>query len=1153
MFQRYYTEAGRDPYDGIEWVERTGEIRNADGSILRSCAITVPAGWDQISIDMLADKYIRRAGVPSRVSFVAEEYIPMFLWRAIPAPDEGEPVTFGAETDARQVFRRLAGCWTYHGWKQGYFGPVWETEWTKVIDEDEETELMRPGRVACKSTEAIAQAFYDEILYMLAHRAAAPNSPQWFNTGLHWAYGIEGQESGQWRVIKGTKPLMDDEEFAGAVGEPIPCKDSYTYPQTSACFINSVKDTLLGDLGIMSMWERESRIFKFGGGSGGDYSALRAEGEPLSGGGFSSGLMSWLRTGDVNAGSIKSGGTTRRAARMVIVSCDHPDVETFVDWKEREEQKVAMLITGYTVMQRHLELIVAAFRTNKGKDDAWKKACRVARKAGVPDQWLKKIVLSLQQGIEPDLVEMTNDWQGDAYRTVSGQNANNSIRISDQFMRAVEYDEEYRLVWRTDPLQGRTIPARSLFERITRAAWSSGDPGLWFEDAVNDWNTCLNDGRIKACNPCAEYNFLDNTPCNLASLNLVFFYDAAQQEFDVRGYKHAVTIWQTILDITIDMSSYPDKEIALGSHRYRTTGLGYANLGSLLMRMGIAYDSVQGRAWCGALTALMHFKALETSAELAQDLGTFPRYEDNKEHVQRVVQNHCAAALSDVFFKDLQHLPGWMLVDHLCEIPNYLVKHVEEAGDLALAAVRNHGLRNAQLTLLAPTGTIGLLMGVDTTGCEPDFQLVKWKKLAGGGFIKIVNQGLPAALRHLGYNPAQIDEVERYTLGTGKALDAPHNFAMRLAQFCEIPEGKDDFANTMDCRLILGPKAVQALGYTDAEWRDINRHVCGAMTVEGAPHVLESHYPVFCCAQKCGEGTQFLPASAHLLMMAAAQPFLSGAISKTVNLPESATKQQVHELMMDAWALRLKDVAIYRDKSKMSQVLSGTPPWGSDEDDEGQGVVGVAMRLAATMRRRPLAGRRKGYTQKFRIGGQKIYLRTGEYEDGTLGEIFLDIHKQGTTLGALANCLAIAISLGLQYGVPLDEYVDAFLFTRFEPHGPVSGHDEIRNGTSVMDVIARDLAITYLGRDELAHVKAPEVRAYERAQIVPVGDRISDDHLRDTSDERQLLDTSDEEQLNGSVRPGYDGDPCANCGHHTVLSRGKCKTCDTCGANSGCS
>ncbi|HET7877110.1 MAG TPA: LAGLIDADG family homing endonuclease [Methylomirabilota bacterium] len=1519
---RRFTTEGQNPYSGIEFDTRVSEIKNPDGStVFRQEGIVVPAEWSAVATDILAQKYFRKSGVPQ----AGPDGKPL-------VDTDGRPVLAG-ERDARQVFHRLAGCWRHWGERYGYF-----------------------------DTPGDARAFYDELCYMLAAQIAAPNSPQWFNTGLHWAYGLTGPAQGHYYVDPDTGVLTR-------------ATSAYERGQVHACFIQSVQDDLVNDGGIMDLWTREARIFKYGSGTGSNFSALRGENEPLSGGGKSSGLMSFLKIGDRAAGAIKSGGTTRRAAKMVCLNLDHPDIVGFIRWKVVEEQKVAALVAGSRLGKRRLETVLKAARTPVGieadpkKNPALRSAVREARGAMVPEAYIQKVLQLAAQGIsEFHFPEFETDWDSESYLTVSGQNSNNSVRVPNEFFRVLERGGEWELRRRTDHKVSKRIPAAQIWDEIAYAAWACADPGVQYDTTINEWHTCPEDGRINASNPCvtgdtlvattegwqrieslvgksariigadgqphlvsrifptgrkpvfwlttrsgyrvritgdhrvltlqrgdvavrelvpgdqlllegaafgrravaadlalgigvavgdgcltrsvingrvqetliltmhpgeapvlasvagavnaaktalkavgsvgrndgvevvrgatgarlafgsapvvglfrqlavlnegsdrkrftpavfeldkpalaavlrglftadgtvanygeksqyvsldstslellrqvqllllsfgiksklyenrrtggmtallpdgrggsreypvrqmhslrisrssrflfereigfhpaspkaaalarlnaevgsyrdeltdevasvepdgeedvfdlteratqhfvanglvvhncSEYMFLDDTACNLASINLVKFL-REDGSFDVEGFRHACRLWTIVLEISVLMASYPSPTIAQKSWDFRTLGLGYANMGTVLMRKGIPYDSPEGVAMCGALTAVMNGEAYATSAEMARDLGPFPGFGRNREPMLRVMRNHRRAA-HDARPEEYEGLTITPLGIDPAHCPPDLLRAARETWDRAVALGEAHGYRNAQVTVLAPTGTIGLVMDCDTTGIEPDFALVKFKKLAGGGYFKIINQSLPVALRTLGYPQAQIDDIIASCVGRKTLKGAPfvNHETLRAKGFDEAGiarveaalEGSFDISFAFnvwtlgegytaqrlglnDARLSeWNGNLLRALGFTPAEIEAANDYCCGTMTVEGAPHLRPEHLPVFDCANRCGKkGRRFIPVEAHIRMMAAAQPFLSGAISKTINMPVDATVEDVKGAYLLGWKSMLKAVALYRDGSKLSQPLNATT------DDEVEAAAADVEAVAEKMtervvtkylrERHRLPDRRAGYTQKAIVGGHKVYLRTGEYEDGSLGEIFLDMHKEGAAFRSLMNCFAIAISLGLQHGVPLEEFVDAFVFTRFEPNGMVKGNDRIKMATSVIDYVFRELAITYLGRTDLSHVPEEDLRSDalgSKAGEGPVAEskptRPSTTHAATrpitpvsggsgSTAELRTLTASEMARLKG-----YEGDPCGDCGQFTMVRNGTCLKCITCGTTTGCS
>ncbi len=1142
VIERRFTKDGQSPYDTVEWSFRDSRITNPDGSIVfEMLGAEIPSGWSQVAADIMVSKYFRKAGVPQ------------FDEKGKPILDEDGNQVTGSETSARQVIGRLAETWRHWGEEHGYF-----------------------------ADEQSAQIFEDELAYMLVHQMAAPNSPQWFNTGLANNYGITGTAEGFWYV---------DPETEEMVASP----DSYTRPAPHACFIQAVDDDLVNEGGIMDLWVREARLFKFGSGTGTNFSHIRAEGERLSGGGKSSGLMSFLKVGDRAAGAIKSGGTTRRAAKMVILDIDHPDVEAFINWKAEEENKVRALIA-----------------------------------AGYP-----------------------SDFNGEAYMTVSGQNSNNSVRLSNEFVEAVLHDAEWDLTARTDGSVMKTVRARNLWHQIADAAWQCADPGVQFDTTIQEWHTSPAGGKIRATNPCSEYVFLDNTACNLASLNLVKFYDETTGDVDLEAYRHAIRLWTIVLEISVTMAHFPSAEIAQGSYDYRTLGLGYANLGSLLMQMGIPYDSDEGRGIAGAMTAILTGYSYAASSEMAEALGPFPKYYENADSMLRVMRNHRRASYNapdDEFDGVSTHVMGV----NPDVTPNDMVHEAQNAWNIAVKMGEEYGYRNAQATVLAPTGTIGLLMDCDTTGVEPDFALVKFKKLAGGGYFKIANQSIEPALRNLGYDAIEIEQIIDYVIGTMKLHRAPHiNTSSLIAKGFTVQEidkieallpGVFELGFAFN-QWTLGEETMQRLGFTPQQYnspgfdmlrelgysaqdvQEANDYVCGRQTIEGAPGLRDEHLPVFDCANRNGKyGERFIHHTGHIKMMAAAQPFISGAISKTINMPNEVSIEDIEESYRMSWELGLKAMALYRDGSKASQPLSAKSDDGvSDEAEEaledalaqeiglvstnhatihgGMFQPGISPTEAYADLPRPrflLPGRRGGYTQEARVGGHKLFLRTGEYEDGTLGEVFIDLAKEGATLRGILSCFAIAVSKGLQYGVPLEEFVDTFTFQTFEPRGMVEGHPNIKMSNSIVDYVFRALGVEYLHRDELAQVPPERTGLPEPAKGVAVDagyqPELVEAVMEDDIDAQakaaafvdKVVDLRDEDtptvHANGtpatvpvalSDGPGTmaaksatgvqtaaiqavladkmgDAPLCDTCGHITVRN-GSCYRCLNCGDSKGCS
>ncbi len=1126
---RRFVPEGVDPYSTVEWEKRTTRISNPDGSVVFEMKdVEVPRSWSQVAGDILASKYLRKAGIPVRDA------------EGKPIIDaNGEPLTMG-ETSTRQIVSRLVGCWRHWGEEYGYF-----------------------------ASPADAEAFEADLIYMLIHQVAAPNSPQWFNTGLHHAYGLSGPSQGHYYV----DPITEELRISS---------DAYTRPQPHACFIQSVRDDLVNSGGIMDLWTREARLFKYGSGTGTNFSSIRAEGEALAGGGFSSGLMSFLKIGDRAAGAIKSGGTTRRAAKMVCLDLEHPDVERFINWKMEEERKVAALIAaGYS-----------------------------------------------------------SDFNGDAYATVSGQNSNNSVRVPNDFMRAVLEDGEWKLRWRTSGRTAKVLKARHLWSQICTAAWLCADPGVQFDTTINEWHTCPQSGRINASNPCSEYMFLDDTACNLASVNLVKFYDPRSRKFDIDGFRHAVRLWTMVLEISVLMAQYPSEEIARKSYEFRTLGLGYANLGTLLMLSGVPYDSDGGRAICGAVSAIMTGEAYVTSAEMARELGPFPGFQKNRQDMLRVMRNHRRAAHGSPAqeYEGLTITPQGIDTAACPADFKELVQAAHEAWDRAVAYGERFGYRNAQTTVLAPTGTIGLLMDCDTTGVEPDYALVKFKKLAGGGYFKILNRSVGSALEALGYSSAEIHEIMTYVAGVNSLAAAPdaargaitrEELLARGMSAAELKSVETALPRVLDLNsaftaagLSLGRLA--SLGFTPQAIAEANDRICGRHTIEGAPHLKPEQLAVFDCANRCGRhGKRFIHYLGHIRMMAAAQAFVSGAISKTINLPAEATIDDIDRAYFESWRLALKANALYRDGCKLSQPLSVTspvssphgpskgtvaPPKGtvaSSPSGPPKGTAGSSPSKATTgsvaappptpaareaqeapppqpsrheeppkrvPARRALPMKRMGFTQEAKVGGHKLYLRTGEYEDGALGEIFIDMHKEGAAYKSIMNCFAIAVSKGLQYGVPLKEFVDTFTFTRFAPQGMVEGHPNLKMATSILDYVFRVLAIEYLGETSLAHVKPSALNDGDPGeQPLASGARngvVSTSPVEEKAPPGLSFPLVEDEGKEGGFRAGLDplgrgvseyyssmmGDApiCEKCGQITIRN-GSCYRCENCGHSMGCS
>ncbi|MET6999712.1 vitamin B12-dependent ribonucleotide reductase [Chitinophaga defluvii] len=1078
---------------------------------LRSSVIRNPGG------DVVFE--MNNVEVPKAWSQIATDILAQKYFRKAGVPQEDG--SLGRETSVKQVVHRMANCWRAWGERYNYFASAKD-----------------------------AQVFYEELSYCMLNQACVPNSPQWFNSGLYESYGIKGKPQGHYYVDPKSGQLEKS-------------TSAYERPQPHACFILSVNDDLVNDGGIMDLWMREARIFKYGSGVGTNFSHIRGEGEKLSGGGTSSGLMSFLKIGDRAAGAIKSGGTTRRAAKMVCLDLDHPEVMDFINWKVEEEKKVGALIAaGYS-----------------------------------------------------------SDYEGEAYRTVSGQNSNNSVRIPNSFFHRLEEDGEWELKARTNGKTMKTVKAKELWDQISYAAWRCADPGTQYDTTINEWHTCPQGGRINASNPCSEYMFLDNTACNLASVNLRQFFREEDNSFDVSGFEYTVRLWTVVLEVSVLMAQFPSKEVAQLSYEYRTLGLGFANLGSMLMVSGIAYDSEEARGIAGAITAIMTGVAYKTSAEMAAHLGAFPRYADNKEDMLRVMRNHRAAAYDAAEAYEGIEIKPQGINARYC--PDYLLKAATKAWDDAVKMGEKHGYRNAQATVIAPTGTIGLVMDCDTTGVEPDFALVKFKKLSGGGYFKIINQSIPTALKNLGYNAHEMKAIVDYAKGTGSFAGAPYINHQTLSEKGFIAEELKKLdaavASSFDISFVfnvytLGEECLQrlgfqpeqyfsmefsllhALGFSDDQMDAANDYVCGTMTVEGAPYLKEEHLPVFDCANKCGKkGERYIHAHGHIRMMAATQPFISGAISKTINLPNEATVEEIADAYKLSWELGLKACALYRDGSKLSQPLSNKSDKKKKADasteaaateqtqiidlneltiDELLEEVNKRMlaspdttlmrQLSRIVERKSLPAKRGGFTQKAKVGGQAIFLRTGEYNDGTLGEIFIDLAKEGSTLRSLMNCFAIAVSVGLQYGVPLSEFVDKFVFTRFEPAGMVD-HPNIKSATSLIDYIFRVLGYEYLGRTDLVHIlDAPGNTGEEEEDEEVIKPTLSNVRVTvltggNTSaaskpvKQQPVAAHNSENSTQDYMRSMQSDAPaCNTCGHITVRS-GTCYKCLNCGNSMGCS
>ncbi len=1049
---RYYTREGIAPADMFTYEKRTSTIKNPDGSTVFTMEdVEVPVFWSQVATDILAQKYFRKAGVPLR-----NERDELVL-------DENGKIISGRETSIKQVAHRIAGCWRMWGEKQGYFASAQD-----------------------------AQVFYEEMAYMIIGQYAAPNSPQWFTTGLNFAYGITGPAQGHSYVDPITKEL----EYS---------KDAYSRSVPHACFIQSVSDDLVNDGGIFSLLTREARIFKYGSGTGSNFSKLRGKGERLTGGGTSSGLMSFLKIFDTAAGSIKSGGTTRRAAKMVCLDLDHPEIENFIWWKVREEEKVADLVAGSKILHKRLSKLI---EHAKGKqeplhDKDVRKAMKKAAQDHIPINYIVRALELAKQGYDLPLKEFDTHYESEAYLTVSGQNSNNSVRIPNTFFECLHRGKEWQLKARSSGETTKTISAQKLWDDIGYCAWASADPGVQYDTTINEWHTCPEDGRINGSNPCSEYMFLDDTACNLASINLIKFYDRSQEKFDVAGYRHVIRLWTIALEISVLMAQFPSEEIARKSYIFRTLGLGYANVGTLLMLQSIAYDSDEARAIAGALAAIMTGDSYATSAEMARVLGAFESYAQNKEHMLKVIRNHRRAAFDEENYEGLTIIPQ-PINQEIC--PRDLLEAAHEAWDNALHMGEQWGFRNAQVSVIAPTGTIGLVLDCDTTGVEPDYSLVKFKKLAGGGYFKIVNNSVPNALRRLGYTQSQINDIITYCLGHGSFEGCPsiNREVLRSKGLgdMQLEAVEKELRNAMDIRYVfnawtLGKEFYEnvigkeknmltALGFSDKDIELANEYICGTMTLEGAPHLKQEHYSVFDCANKCGKkGQRYIHPYGHLKMVAAVQSFISGAISKTINMPTEWTVQQVQQAYYDAWKMMCKAVALYRDGSKLSQPLNST----LEEHPELKKILAEEIDEGVQEVRKKV------------MIGQKELMLEGKMVDEHLAEITVAMQGLSPAQEVMTAALVNSINLSLKSGISPRAIAQHSL--------QVEGHPVVQE------------LHTFLQEFESAPVKTS-------ASSLP-------------TTKTELLNDAAEKQK------------CKGCGATQLRRNGVCMLCEVCGETSGCS
>ena len=1069
VVQRHFTKEGISAYDMFEYDRRRSIIKNPDGSVVfEQNGVEVPTQWSQIATDILAQKYFRRRGIPEIES----------------------------ESSLKQVVHRMVGCWTHWGKTHDYFNSTKD-----------------------------AQIFYEEMAYMMLNQMAVPNSPQWFNTGLNFAYGITGKPQGHSYIDPKTQELLYS-------------KDAYSRPQPHACFILSVKDDLVNQGGIFDLITREARIFKYGSGVGTNFSSIRGKGESLSGGGTSSGLMSFLKINDAAAGAVKSGGTTRRAAKMVCLDIDHPEIETFVNWKASEEDKVAGLVAGNATCSKYLnEILVIANESgaNLAENKKLRSAIRTAHTNNVPPRMILRVMELAKQGIgKIDFKELDTHYEGEAYITVSGQNSNNSVRVSNDFFNALDSNSNWNLLNRTDGQVYKEIPAQKLWNNIAMSAWVSADPGLQYNTTINEWHTCPENGKINASNPCSEYMFLDDTACNLASINLTKFFDEGTGTFNIDAFKHAVRLWTITLEISVLMAQFPSEAVAQGSYDFRTLGLGYANLGSLLMKMAVPYDSENSRAIAGSITSLMCGESYATSAEMAACLGSFEKYEENKEHMLRVIRNHRRAAYdakSDSY-EGLTILPTPLNQE---VAPKAMLTAIHSSWDRALELGQQSGYRNAQVTVIAPTGTIALVMDCDTTGIEPDFSIVKFKKLAGGGYFKIVNNSIKPALKKLEYSEDQIRDIEKYCVGHGSIRDAPFINFKTLSEKgfdqTQLDALENEAKNAFEikfifnkwtlgedfCKTKLGLTEEQLknnnfnmlnfLGFSRDEISAADEYLCGTMTMEGAPHLKGEDYRIFDCANRCGrKGKRYIHHSGHLKMMAAAQPFISGAISKTINMPREVSIEDIKSSYYDSWKLMLKAVALYRDESKLSQPLSSTSGINAELD------AILNEKIQVERNNNKLEVPTVDTINHHKVGPQDLYVHTSVSEIGKLMRVKLVMPKTTPSNQEILDFISSTLSFSLSRGHDTQELIDE-CFSEWKDHPILRKVEDVLKGEYSQQIVQTKLA---------------------------------------TSGAIEIL--SEEEETDDAIKAmGYTGSKCGECGAMMMRQNGACELCDVCGATSGCS
>jgi ribonucleoside-diphosphate reductase alpha chain len=1074
---------GISPFDLFEYdLHRCHLVHHQTGKVLFDLPdCEVPAAWSNEARNTLISKYFRLGGVPD-VTETAPGHTKLPEWLRPRRAAEG--ATLGGETSIRQVVDRMVGHWTYTGWLHGYFAPTPEER--KEIRGIEDTDMRTQRRE--EIVEGNARNFYDEMVYMLLNQTGAPNSPQWFNTGLWWAYGLAGEAQGHYRTHTKSPHHVDNvpadlAEWNAVLDQHTVASDSaYEHVQAHACFILEVQDKLVGENGILAWYAMEGKLFKFGSGSGTSLDQLRGAGEPLSGGGTASGTLSWMSTGDRNAGAIKSGGTTRRAAAWRGIDIDHPDILAFTECKVASEGAVASMVVGSQILCEGLQILmdmITLVLANEGAtlDDALndptvRTQVRHLLDRGVPHNYLDKALYLARDGVARWPTEpYTSDWGDSAYEMIPFQNANHSVRIPTAFFTACDRNEPWDLYARTDRSRiFNTITARSLLHRIAKASWFCGDPGVQFSTTINDWNTTPADGTIDASNPCSEHLRLPNSACNLASVRLTAF-DQGDRTLDLDRFAHAVRLWTITQDITNTMAHLPSAATAKSVFSYRDMGLGYADLGALLMGWGLPYDSGTGRAVAAAITAILTSQCMATSAELAAALGPYPRWHHNAEHHLRVVRNHRACLGHTDELVGLTVQP-----QRIDEIALALALGGEAAAawatlalhqfDTALALAAKTGLRNAEHTVLAPTGTIGVTMDCETTGVEPVIAMQVVKTLAGGGeMLRSASDAVKRGLGALGYGPSAIGGIIEH----------------------------------------------------------IQQHNCLPLGV-----VEEDHRAVFDTAFPNADGDT-IAWEGHIRMMGAVQPFLSGAISKTVNMPVETSVDAMAEAIRLAHDLGVKAVALYRDQSKLDQPLKSTSPTASLTNAltaaEPAELLSPAPPTGGRMRLGPI--REAGIDVAVDLGMGKLYVRTTRYPDGKCAEIWATYSADQGIVQAMLAMLCKTANVALQWGVPLDSILTTWSDSNFEPRGMVGSHPQITLCRSLTNLLARLVLWHELGDPSVLNVKPSEAGVVTEG--VPEALTAPDPSMH------------------------FAGESCPNCGSLRYVTSGSgCKKCLDCGTAGGC-